>query len=58
MATSPAGSFGHADPLGGGLAATVTLTLADVLVLPAASRATAVSVWVPADAAEAFHTTA
>jgi hypothetical protein len=37
---------------------TVTLTGVDVVVLPAASRATAVSVWVPAVAVEASQVVA
>ena len=36
---------------------TVTVTAADVVVLPAASRATAVSVWLPFVAVVVFHDT-
>src|SRR6266850_379735 len=49
MVTNPAGSFGHAEPVG---RLTVTVTPVEDFVLPAASRATAVSVWVPVDVAE------
>ena len=41
---SPAGSSGHAEPVA---LLTVTMTAADVVVFPAASRATAVRVWEP-----------
>ena len=37
---------------------TVTATEADVLVLPAASRATALRVWLPSAAVVVFHVTA
>ena len=37
--------------------ATVTVTGAEVVVLPAASRATAVSVWVPLVTVVVFHDT-
>ena len=43
----PAGSFGHPVDGGGAAFETVTVTGADVVVLPAASRATALSVWDP-----------
>src|SRR3954469_22850084 len=49
----PVGSFGHDEATG---LLTVTVTPADAAVLPAASRATPVSVWDPLPIVVVFHT--